>query len=429
MEYRKEIIKAFVWILSIFLLFINTSCGDNDQDKKANTVQTAKKLKIAINAGPEGKAIEILGPKYEEAELEIIKLPYQSLRQQLISALNDEQTDFDIVMVDDPWFPQLAENLAQLNNIPSKLMDDIVPSSLALCRSPYKEGDLKALPFVGNTQLLFYRADILSKLGYENVPTQWQELSGLAKEISDGSLNVDKKRVYGYAIRGRSGAPIVTDFLPVFWSMGGRLVNDRGNPTAVAIDKKKLKKAMLIYKELQESSPPGATNFDWSEMTAAFTNGQAVFELNWPAAIPKIDSAIKSKKKYRKWGLSLPPGNQGNTGTSMIGNWLLAIPRDSEKIELAEELIIWLMEQQGKVASSGNPPTRQSVFKQLAEEPGKEYFSTILKALKLSTPRARTEKWTQIEDAVSRSVSGFLTGGLTIDKAVKMMESEINKIF
>lgn len=238
-------------------------------------------LRVAINAGPEGDAVKQLATGYRNGVIELVELPYQSLREQLITRLGDKEPDFDVIMVDDPWFPQLASKLKILTDVPQPLLEDIVSASLSLGRYPYEKGDLRALPFVGNTQVLFYRTDLLEKLGIRSVPRTWKDLAALAKEITTSSEQKVGANIYGYAIRGRSGAPIVTDFLPIYWSLGGKLVDDGGSPRAEAIDGEKLREALHIYKVLQLASPPGATNFDWSEMTAAFTNGQAIFQLNW----------------------------------------------------------------------------------------------------------------------------------------------------
>jgi multiple sugar transport system substrate-binding protein len=385
-------------------------------------------LRIAINGGPEGEAVKRLATEYAGATIELVPLPYESLREQLVTRLSDSDPDFDVVMIDDPWFPQLAANLKVLVDVPKPLLDDIVPSSLALGRQPYGTGELRALPFVGNTQVLFYRRDLLEKFGTQPVPQTWKDLAARAEQVTASSQKQLGHKAYGYAIRGRSGAPIVTDFLPIYWSLGGALVDDNGSPTAEAVNVAKLREALKIYKRLQASSPPGATNFDWSEMTAAFTRGQSLFELNWPAAIPTIETALKSQGGNAAWAVALPPGDAGS-GTSMIGNWLLGVPADSRNPKAAEALIIWLMEQQGRVASSGNPPTRTTVFAQLAATPGSEYFAVIQKALATSTPRPRTERWAQIEDIVSRAVSGYLVGNLSDAEAANLMKQGIGQLF
>jgi multiple sugar transport system substrate-binding protein len=386
-------------------------------------------LKVAINAGPEGNAIKsLVAEGYPKAKIEIVELPYQSLREQLITVLGESRPGFDVVMVDDPWFPQLASNLKELTSIPQSLVADIVPSSLRLCRDPYPGGKLRALPFVGNTQVLFYRKDILERLGVTIPPNSWEKVANLASSIVETSEQKLGKKVYGYAIRGKSGAPIVTDFLPVYWSMGGKILDDPGVPHGQGIDKGKFIQALRIYKKLMQASPPGSLNFDWSEMTADFTNGRVAIELNWPAAIPTIDEGIRKGTGKTGWAIALPPGEKAE-GTSMIGNWLLAVPARSVRPKEAEDFIVWLMEQQGRVASSGNPPTRISVFTELAKSPGKEYFGVILHALERSTPRDRTPQWAQIEDAVSRAVSGYLSGKLNEEAAANQFVKDIESLF
>ena len=391
---------------------------------------TQKSLKVAINAGPEGDAIKKLVEQgYGPAKIEIVELPYQSLREQLINALNDSQPGFDVVMIDDPWFPQLAPKLTEFHTVPQPLITDIVPASLSLGRDPYPNGKIRALPFVGNTQVLFYRRDLFDRLGIGSLPTTWDQLSTAATSVEGISQSKLGKKTYGYAIRGKSGAPVVTDFLPIYWSLGGKLTSDT-EPRKPVVDKSKLVTALTIYKKLQQASPPGASNYDWTEMTQEFINGRAVMELNWPAAIPVIDAGIqKAGGKSTDWAIALPPGASGNLGTSMIGNWLLGIPTNSLKTEDAEAFVVWLLNNQGIVATSGNPPTRISVFDEMSRKPGSEYFGLIRQALEHSTARDRTPLWAQIEDAVSRGVSGYLSGSLNEQAAADQIEQNISKLF
>ena len=427
-------LHRFIFFCCILVMSFFFACSQSQDEKTPNTKnksQEAKTIKIAVNAGPEGNAIKRLAPEFKNAKIELIELAYQPLREQLISSLRDSFTDFDVIMIDDPWFPQLAMHLSQIDGAPKTLIDDIVKPSLDLCKDPYGSGKLYAMPYVGNTQLLFYRKDIIDELGIAKIPNNWEELAELSTKIYKGRTPKESdKKYFGYCIRGRVGAPIVTDFLPIYWSLGGGLVDNRGTPSKEAIDKDKFLKALKIYNQLKESSPPGASNFDWSEMTAAFTNGQAVFQLNWPAAIEMINANL-DPQKGEKWGILSPPGSSTNTdtGTSMIGNWLLAIPKDSKKKVEAEEFIIWLMEKQKEVASEGNPPTRKSVFNAISSKEGLEYFKTIQEALVKSTPRVRSEKWAQIEDSVSRSVSGFLSGNFSEEVAFENLQIDLKKLF
>ncbi|SEO15176.1 multiple sugar transport system substrate-binding protein [Rhodospirillales bacterium URHD0017] len=322
-------------------------------------------------------------------------------------------------MIDDPWFPQLAPDLAPLRGVSQSLLEDIVPASLALGKDPYKTGVLKALPFVGNTQLLFIRTDLMKG----NAPKTWDELIDMARQERAPQLNR-----YGYAIRGRAGAPVVSDFLPIYWSSGGR-ITDRspsGRLTSV-FDERLFQGALRTYGELRDLSPPGAINFDWPEMTSALVGGRALMQLNWPIAIPELIRP-RPGSAPPKWTIALPPEVKGSAtpATSMIGNWLLGIPRASTQSEAAQGFLVWLLDQQERVADEGRSPTRQSVFDVLARK--KPYFAEIRTALERSTPRDRTERWSQIEEAISRAVTGYLAQPSSDEVYSRRLTTELNRI-
>lgn len=392
--------------------------------------QGTEQLRIAANAGPEGDALKQLAANYPGGVAKVIELPYDTLREQLIAELSKQHGTFDAVMLDDPWFPQLAVRLRTVDGVPDDLRLDIVPASLRLGQDPYGAGPLKALPYVGNTEMLFIRADLMQSMGIASPPEDWQDLADAARRITETSESKLGRRVYGYAIRGRAGAPIVTDFLPIYWSLGGKLLDSNQSPHADGLSKGTFIRALKIYKELADSSPPGALNYDWPDMTSAFASGRVVFEINWPTAIPTLLKSVPETAGNRAWSVALPPGDHG-PGTSMIGNWLLAVPSNvpANRALAAEKLIVWMLENQGKVARNIDPPTRVSVFNALGNVPGADYFLVMRDALQRSTPRDRTPYWSQLENAVSDAVSGYLAGKYNADQAAGLVDGRIQQLY
>ena len=51
-------------------------------------------------------------------------------------------------------------------------------------------------------------------------------------------------------------------------------------------------------------------------------------------------------------------------GQAEIGNWLIAIPKDSQNAETAMDFLLWATsaQQMKQSALRGNPPTRKSLF-------------------------------------------------------------------
>jgi multiple sugar transport system substrate-binding protein len=322
------------------------------------------------------------------------------------------------VLLDDPWFSEIQDKLSTLPELPAELKADIIPACLALGTTP--GGALRAVPFVGNTQLLFYRKDLLAQLGVDTPPTKWGEILKLGQSAGTASFSV-------YCIRGKSGAPLVSDFLPVLWSTGGDLFSDAPEYKKPTIKSTEGAEAFRIYAALMHMSPPGALNYDWTEMTASFIQGKSALELNWPAAVQNVDKEIPtSPDGSRKWGVALPPSGDRRS-TSMIGNWLLAVPASSQKQAAAFKFVLWLMDHQHDAAILGNPPTRKSVFEALYKSDPKTffYYPVLEQALENSTSRPRTPRWSQIEDALSLQLTRYLSGQTTVETALDELNSAL----
>jgi multiple sugar transport system substrate-binding protein len=403
------------------LLFVGTNAGLSEAQSPP--------LRLAVVDLDEGDGLVQLSREYKAARVEPVRFGYLKLREQLIASLRSRTSDFDVILIDDPWFTELAPSLLPLRSVPADLLSDIVPASLRLSRYPYGTGELRALPFVGNTQLLFVRKDLRAGFGWGEIPTDWRALANQAKQVAPLARQMGKQGTYGYAIRGKSGGPIVSDFLPVYWSFGGRLLSEGSGPKKVLLDERAFVDALQVYRTLMEASPPGALHFDLSEMNSAFATGRSMFQLNWPVAIPTIEGALGQGSYGSRWEVSLPPAGSSKA-TSMIGNWLLAIPawaphpRQTE----AENFVVWALANQEKVANELSPPTRRSVFEKFASERGKGYFATILKALEMSTPRDRDEHWSDVEAAVSSAVTDYLSNKLDAEQATKTLRTQLTAI-
>src|SRR5215510_8240109 len=155
---------ATVLLLSATLVF-GISCRRNQSN--------SKQLTLAVVSGVEGDALKQAALDYEKqtgVHINIAEFPYANLFEKELIDLNARSGAYDLIMLDDPWFPKFAslEVLTDLSPLLKKRGrekpdDDFVAASLALCRNPYQTGALYALPYVGNSQLFFYRRDLFQK--------------------------------------------------------------------------------------------------------------------------------------------------------------------------------------------------------------------------------------------------------------------------
>jgi len=396
----------------------------------------AKQLSLAVVSGVEGEALKQAALDYEAlngVHINIAEFPYDNLFEKELIDLSAGTGAYDLIMLDDPWFPRFAsENrLASLAPAYQKRGlggpdDDFVGSSLAVCKHPYENGDLLALPYVGNSQLFFYRKDLFEKHNLKE-PATWDDVLTAVKTIDERERAGASGggRVYGYVMRAGRGNSAVADFMPIFWSFGAEMFEASGRPTVNSAEGINALKFML---ELGKYAPSGYSSFNASEVSAHLLQGTAAMSINWPAWISAFSDPAKSKVTG-KMSFGVMPGAKSE-GRAEIGNWLIAIPRGSTNADAAFDFLVWATaaEQMKKSALAGNPPTRRSVFKDaelLAKFPS---YPAQLRSLESSKPRPRTPQWNEIENVFGIFISRANSGELTAEEAMNQANAEIAKI-
>ncbi len=385
-------------------------------------------LLLAVNAGVEAESLKQAAADYQRQfgiRVQVVEYPYQSLFEKLIIALSGPSTNYDLIMLDDPWFPRFAEMDGLLELTPlyqakgqSGPDADFVETSLALCRHPYRTGRLYALPYVGNTQLFFYRKDLFEKHRLAP-PRRWDNVLATGRRIGQN------EKMYGYVMRAAQGNPIVADFMPLLWAFGGELLDEQGRPV---VDSPEAVAALEFMLKLAEIVPPGYVNFNADEVGAHLAQGTAVMGINWPAWIPTFEDPARSKVPGRI-GYSTVP-SQVRPGASAIGNWLLAIPRRSRQAGRAFDFLLWLTsrEQMRLSALRGNPPTRKSLFEDpelMARFPA---YPVQYEALRTSRPRPRSPVWNEIENTFGTYLSQANADVYPPREALQRANAEIAQI-
>ena len=415
------------WQLAILLLLVvvTMSCSKDQQQS------SRKQLTVAAMAGPEGEALKQAALDYEAqtgVHLSITEFPYANLFDKEMIDLNARTGAYDLIMLDDPWFPIFASKqfLTELTPLLQKRGQnepdsDFVETSLALCRHPYQTGSLYALPYVGNSQLFFYRKDLFEKHSL-NPPATWDDVLAAAKTIQEKETG---SGMYGYVMRAAQGNAAVADFMPIFWAYGGEMFDASGKPT---VNTPEGVAALEFMVQMGKYSPPGYPSFNAEEVGAHLLQGTAAMAINWPVWITKFDDPSKSKVIGKIEFTTLPSGRK--PGQAEIGNWLIAIPRASQNTEAAMDFLVWATtaEQMKRSALRGNPPTRKSLFRDpelVAKFPA---YPAQMRSLETSRPRPRTPQWNEIENVFGIFLSKANSGELSPAEAMNQANAEIEKI-
>jgi multiple sugar transport system substrate-binding protein len=417
---------ATVLLLGATLAF-GISCRPNQSN--------SKQLTLAVVSGVEGDALKQAALDYEAqtgVHINIAEFPYANLFEKELIDFNARTGAYDLVMLDDPWFPRFAskQSLTELTPLLQKRGhsgpdSDFVETSLALCHHPYQVGALYALPYVGNSQLFFYRKDLFDKHNL-NAPLKWDDVLTAAKTIQEKETSgANGARINGYVMRAAQGNAAVADFMPIFWAFGGEMFDASGKAN---VNSSEGVAALKFMVELGKYSPPGYASFNADDVGAHLLQGTAAMSINWPAWISKFSDPSKSKV-IGQMAFTTLPGAQ-KSGQAEIGNWLIAIPRDSRNAETAMDFLLWATsaEQMKRSAERGNPPTRKSLFQDpglIAKNPA---YPAQLLSLQTSRPRPRTPQWNEIENVFGIFLSKANSGELSAEEAMNQANAEIDKI-
>lgn len=391
--------------------------------------RSGPRLVVAINAGVEGDALKAAARDYQQSagvRMDVVELPYANLFEKVMLDLTSRTGAYDVIMMDDPWFPRLAsgEKLAALDPLYRKAGmagpdSDFVSSSLALGHEPYPNGPLYGLPYVGNCQLFFYRKDLFDRLGLAQ-PKTWGEVRSAAQKISAA-----EKGMYGYVMRAAPGNPAVADFMPILWAFGGDVLSPEGEPR---LNTQEAAAALRFMVEMGKWAPPGYVSFNADEISAHLLQGTAAMSINWPAWVLAMDDPSKSRV-VGKIAFAPIPGER-EPGRSALGNWLLGIPAGSKNIDAAFGFLRWATDapQMRQAAERGCPPTRRSVFQDQELVRRFRAFPVQLQALETARPRPRTPHWNEIENVFGIYISKANAGSVSVTEALSRAQAEIAAI-
>lgn len=351
---------------------------------------------------------------HPSADIELLKLPNANLYQKLKLSMREGTGAYDLVMMDDTWSPEFMAN-GWLKPLPATLVDaDMVASTVALGRGP--NGNLYALPVVGNVEMFAYRRDLLAKHKLQ-APRNWDDVLKIAQTTGTDAT------VSGVVFRGTKGNPVVTGFLPILWAYGGDVIDANGR---AVIDSPQALAALKMFVALKAHAPKDVAVYGAAEVRDALQKGAAAQAIEvWPAWVPALDDP-KQSRVVGEVALQAPPG-QVKGPAPMLGIWQMAIPKDAQHGALAQEFLAYLTSRdtQTRLAVMGIPPTRKSVFEDPALVKQFRWYPDQLKALEAGRARPRVKNWEQIESLLGDALQLVITGQLTPEAALRQASQKI----
>jgi multiple sugar transport system substrate-binding protein len=316
-------------------------------------------------------------------------------RQQLVRRLAAHDGSIDIMALDVTWEAEFAQAGWILpwtgSNKASVVNGTIVP---ALQTAIWK-GQLYAAPANTNTQLLWYRSDLV-----KTPPKTWAQM------LSDAEQLARQGKPHLIEIQGAQYEGTVVWFNTLVASAGGSILNPTS--TAAQLGPPAIK-ALSIMKQLATSTAAdpslGVQMEDQNRL--AMESNTAAFELNYPFVYPSMKADQPKLFKVFKWA-SYPGVYPGKPARVTIGGIDLAVSAYSQHPQLAFQAALCLRNAQNQLTAAvkgGLPPTLASVYSNPQMQSAYPFRQLILQQVNNGAVRPKTPLYQVVSVAISHQVS------------------------
>jgi multiple sugar transport system substrate-binding protein len=312
-------------------------------------------------------------------------------REQLVRRLGAKDSSIDIIGLDVILTSEFANAgwIAPWQGKFKKLASEhVFPSVLETATF---EKELYAAPFNTNTQLLWYRKDLVKQ-----PPKTWEEMIEVAEELPEaGQIQVQAERYEGYTVWVNS----------LIESAGTEMLS---GPEEVDLEQKPTEEALEVIGKLSHSSvkSPSLPTSNEDSARLAFEAGEAAFMTNYTFAFA---SAKENAPEINKnMGAAPFPQVNQNPAKPPLGGFNLAVSAYSGHQEDAFEAAACLSGEKSELTAvelDGLPPSHENLYTTKTVEKAYPGFAPLVKEMiEDAGPRPASPAYQDITSAIQRTL-------------------------
>jgi multiple sugar transport system substrate-binding protein len=313
-------------------------------------------------------------------------------REQLVRRLGAEDSSIDIVGMDVIWTGEFA-NAGWVEEWTGPLKKQVTENVFAnVIETASFEKKLYAAPFNTNTQLLWYRKDLVKE-----PPKTWDEMIDQAEDLKEaGTIQVQANRYEGFMVWANA----------LIESAGTEILS---GPEAVDLEQGPTEKALQVMGRLARSSaaPTNLSTSDEDTTRLGFEAGESAFMTNYTFAYASAQAEAPEIGKNMGFA-RFPEVVPGTPSKPPLGGFNLAVSSFSENKDVAFEAAACLAgkdSQKTAVELDGLPPSRSDLYTDKAVTKAYPGFAEVVKeSIENSGPRPTTPAYQDVSLAVQRSL-------------------------
>jgi multiple sugar transport system substrate-binding protein len=313
-------------------------------------------------------------------------------REQLVRRLGAEDPSIDIVGMDVIWTGEFA-NAGWVEPwtgpLKKQVTEKVFPNVIETASFEHK---LYAAPFNTNTQLLWYRKDLVKK-----PPVTWDEMIDQAESLKEaGTIQVQANRYEGFmvwanALIESAGTPILS------------------GPETVDLEQGPTEKALAVMGRLANSSaaPPSLSTSDEDSARLGFEAGESAFMTNYTFAYASAQA--EAPEIGKKMGFArFPEVEAGTPSKPPLGGFNLAVSSFSDNKDVDFEAAACLASKESQLTATeldGLPPSRSDLYTDKVVTKAYPGFAALVKeSIEAAGPRPTTPAYQDVSLAVQRTL-------------------------
>ncbi|MGK2947720.1 MAG: extracellular solute-binding protein [Acidimicrobiales bacterium] len=339
--------------------------------------------------------------------IEVTQLPRESSeqRQQLVRRLAAEDSSIDLMSLDPPYIPEFAEAgfLAPVPaDVAERVSEGVVESALA---GSTWDGELVAVPFWANTQLLWYRKSVAEAAGLDMTqPVTWEQLIAAA---------VDTDKLLG--VQGIRAEALTVWINALIESAGGSVIID---PTAdpddieLGLAEEPGRLAAEVIRGVADAGVggPALSTAGEDANVIAFEGDDAGFMVNWPFVWPRalagVEGGTLDQSVPDDYGWTIYPRVvEGEESRPPYGGINIAIGAFTDDPGLAfeaAECATSVENQTYYFVTNGNPAAKAAVYDDPEVVEAFPMAPVIRDSLEQAAPRPQTAYYSEVSSSLQR---------------------------
>lgn len=321
-----------------------------------------------------------------------------SQREQLARRLAASDRSLDIMSLDPPFIPELAEP-GFLAPVPEELQntDGVVQGAV---QSASWNDELVTVPFWANTQLLWYRKSVAEAAGLDMTqPVTWEQIIQVAE---------DQNKQLG--VQGALAESLTVWINALVASSGGKILEDpdaKPDEMQLGLDTEAGRKAADIIARIGSSGLAGSglPTADENASMNLFQGDDGSFMVNWPFVYPAMQGAAPEVVDDLGWAV-YPRVDAGTPAAPPVGGINLGVGAYSAHTDLAWQAVACIVSPENQAqyfVTNGNPPSSAAAYDAPEVQEKFPMADTIRESLDLGAPRPQTPYYNEISIGLQRT--------------------------